>query len=378
MSLTFYQSSYRLSENLAEENDAFSTLEEIKTAYLASEEEQGKENCPSEEQIGRIIRQIFPDVTRKQRTVIVSGSKKRLWGYSLGLQKVKRASHITKKELDVKHISSLAKHCLVNHDGWRAGSDTSRYVQLLYDKNVWRNEESVAIVLQLFGDSQYEISLNHGKVPAALLKKYYFMPTTVESLANLLKILSKLTLCRGFPVKNEKSSLNREGIIMGKACRWRDDCGPPELRHHSVKCWGLVSFPNTLTNDKMCKECSKVKINCQHKLKTENDVHKKPHKNHRESYMTAEEKDQKLTNLIHELSKKKRKLSYYKEKINKFEVELDNTTSNDMENIFSGIKLDDVPDQMKIFWEGQKKALQCKGKTGYRWDTRSVLIKCMS
>ena len=49
LSLTFYQSSYRLSENLADENDAFSTLED---AYLVSEEQQGKKNCSSEEQIG--------------------------------------------------------------------------------------------------------------------------------------------------------------------------------------------------------------------------------------------------------------------------------------------------------------------------------------
>ena len=52
LSLTFYKSSYRLSENLADESDAFSTLEEVKTAYLVSEEQQGKKNCSSEEQIG--------------------------------------------------------------------------------------------------------------------------------------------------------------------------------------------------------------------------------------------------------------------------------------------------------------------------------------
>eukprot|EP00112_Aurelia_sp_Birch-Aquarium-sp1_P018929 Seg4595.3 transcript_id=Seg4595.3/GoldUCD/mRNA.D3Y31 product="hypothetical protein" pseudo=true protein_id=Seg4595.3/GoldUCD/D3Y31 len=74
---------------------------------------------------------------------------------------------------------------------------------------------------------------------------------------------------------------------------------------------------------------------------------------------------------------KNRKLSYYHEKLNRFEVELDKETNNDMENIFSGIKLDDVPDQMKSFWEGQKKALQCKGKTGYRWDTRYVSMQVL-
>ena len=172
-----------------------------------------------------------------------------------------------------------------------------------------------------------------------------------------MKFLDSSFVCHGFHADFEFADerIAKHHIIT-------EDYDISEERAFSIRCEVLTNSAGL-----RCSKCSEEKKRLDKKISRRmlaKDKPLPPFLNHR--YMTREQILEKLEREKHRrLSEEKQR-----ERIQSQMLELEEEDHDDMVEIMSRVNKDDVPEDMLLFWDEQKKILQTESKSRYRWHPK--------
>lgn len=188
---------------------------------------------------------------------------------------------------------------------------------------------------------------------------------SVRDLDNLMLLISLSDLCRGFVVLSERVSRDTNGQKTGACQRWSSDQNNTyENRHQSLCCKGLIHISK---KSLICSSCNTIRENW-HKILRVNPVRVQSNENlkreRREDTMDRTELVQKLKEDRRLKNNALRRETNLRKKINEGMLMFDDEDREDGE--------DKVPENFKLMWKEQAKALSVKGSSGNRWHPMQV------
>ena len=163
--------------------------------------------------------------------------------------------------------------------------------------------------------------------------------------------ISNLSICNSFAVK---PFANRVGEIVGTTIGW-ESCETKEMRHRPNTCALILN-----SHESMCKSCSSIKVNSFYKtLKHDDKENISTSSKKRESYMTPDEIKEKLSQ-----EKKRRRIvdrrQYQCEKLLSEMKTMDENDCDDVREIFDGINMEELGEDMVISVGGTKASIDGK------------------
>lgn len=329
-----------------------------------------KENCPRENELGRLIKRVFPVVKKIQKTVQDDGTKKKCWFYN-NLVKSCSNTSLTWNNLIAnaysppkpatssmhwiqnKCCSDFIQWMIIPSDGTCAGKRLIRELRL-YKNHVYE--------FYIMSKKVNNISFGHGVETFTLTKEF---------LDNLFEFCAVVPICKGFEVEVEKNTHNKNGNIAGSSQRWEFSNSEGEtittLRHSSENCSMIL---NAKGHSTMCKSCANIKLNSFYKTLKPDVVVSVGEKRKRESYMDAEE----LKHKLHEEKKRRtnaeRREKYVKDKLLSEMKVFQASDHSDFRIMFDNIDESSLDPEMKLFWEVQRDILQTPNSKGYKWHPK--------
>lgn len=312
-------------------------------------------------ELGRLVKYALPWAKKVKTTVDVNGLKKRAHIYKDFGTSVCAFELIAWDDLKT----------YVPPDGfgkwskWSLSQLTENFVEWvsvsLVDKY---NGQKIIREVKIFNDFKFELYVRSTKVTnlpvknILINKKYY--------LDNVFMLINNLSMCKGFAVKTRKNTTNRSGETIGTTFDWESG-ETKEMRHRAISCALILN-----SHEIMCKSCSSIKVNSFYKTLKHDDNENLPvcsSLNKRESYMTPDEIKEKLVQ-----EKKRRKIAdrrqhQHKKVISEMQT-MDKDDSADVQHIFDSVKLEELDDDMVLFWEAQRQALLAKDSRGNRWHPK--------
>ena len=315
-----------------------------------------KENCPRENELGRIILRIFPEVKKVQKLNHEDGMKKKCWRYS-NIKKCDPPTPLTWANLAETYSPpkpTTSSMC------WVQNKRCSDYVQwmIIPSDNTCgcrqlirelRLHNNLVFELYVMSKKVDTISLGHGVQTFMLTKGF---------LDNLFQYCAIAPLCRGFEVEVEKNTHDRHGNVIGSSELWEFASRSGEtissLRHSSHRCALILDVTRHST---ICTSCANIKFNSFYKtLKPEDgNVSKKinelKHKVHieKEKRIRAEKRE-----------------DYAKEKLLTETKVFNESDHSDFKVMFDNLEENSLNLDMKIFWHVQHDILQTRSPKGYR------------
>lgn len=141
-----------------------------------------------------------------------------------------------------------------------------------------------------------------------------------------------------------------------------DTAGLCKLRGFSPQCQVLTN-----SSGKQCHNCYKTKdrIDLKNQRRASKQyAHVEPTTNHR--YMTKEEMAQKIANEKAKYLHEKR----LRERFEKELLEMEKSDHADLSTLMDQVSKKDIPNDMLLLWEEQKKILTTTSQSRYRWHPR--------
>lgn len=324
-----------------------------------------KENLPNENELGRIVRGIFPGVKKTKITVEIDGSTKKRWLYS-NLVECESQTKLAWNDIITSYSPPKPETSLMCWVQNKCGSDCVQWMIIPSDCTC--DGKRLIRELKLYKNSSCEFYVMSQKVSNGSFGHNVetFIPTK-EFLDNLFEFCAAIPICRGFEVDVEKSTHDRHGNIVGSAKRWGStSTDQTSLRHSSENCCMVLSVTG---HSVICKCCANVKFNSFYKTLKPRDVNV-DHKRKRESFMTQEE----LLNKLHEEKKQRinaeRREKCAKEKVLEQMKVFHSDDHSDFKTLFDKIEESSLNSEMKLFGEVQRDVLATPNPKGYRWHPK--------
>ncbi|CAB4043602.1 Hypothetical predicted protein, partial [Paramuricea clavata] len=188
---------------------------------------------------------------------------------------------------------------------------------------------------------------------------------------SLFDALNDRILCKGFPISCEKIARDAKGYAVGITEEWHSGVigTAPMLHLRSLNCKVLLQRNYNRTNSLLSavKRNSTLSTN-----EKSNFVAKK-----RESYMSQDELKKKLQEEQNRRRNAERRLNYMKDKMENEMKSFTDEDHIDFLHMFQKVDQDTLNEDMKIFWEAQRKALEQKNLNGHRWHPKVIRL-CLS
>ena len=364
-----------------------------------------KENRYVFSELGKLLKQVFPNVEKKRITVECGGMRRREWVYcGIMLKQVSSTVSTFRKNVEMPYCKNVplastedGNRPSIRYDtiwskipeyfkvykGWimmeSPDSDCTtspeKYEWVYGNDKVKHQNTKVIRELKVTKDLDFSLSVSGKQVPPhAIPLALNGCSGDIEALGRLLSYCASVRLCTGFDVEVKKETFDRKGNVIGENTEWQflDEQGQwkGKTRHQAKNCDLLL-----LTNSKhqvLCNKCSSIKHNSfYHRLQPSNSTTTPSNKKFkRESYMSVNEKMAKLSEEKNRRRKAEKRESYLREKIEKGMKEFgeeDNKDFTDMMNLVEENKLDD---DMKLFFKIQRENLGKKSSKGYRWHPK--------
>ncbi len=178
-------------------------------------------------------------------------------------------------------------------------------------------------------------------------------------------MLDSCELCKGYePVAGEKISTCLQHNLYSVT---NNTCNE-EIRAFSIDCLIL----NKTNGGKRCANCYNL---------TRVDRQRKKRKSTRgeiinikcnRRWLEKEDIEKQLDDCRREKRNAIEREKYWREKFHSESINVEDEDHKDLTSIFDGVDSEDVPDDMKSFWEQQKKILNTASPHGYRWHPKYV------
>ena len=231
-----------------------------------NKENGSKISVPSEE-IGRMIKLVFPGSLRQKRRFDNGFEQKtRKYGYT-DLDKISsglcpQAISGERQESENSVINYLKQF---NPLGWSApvlSTSCTSVEWVLVKPNVSDNHR-IVISIEVTAEAGFKIRVGRNQLPqyiADALQPSKEELFSKEVLQNLFTFIRNCNVCSGFAVATNKVSRSQTGKTIGKPFMFKESTtAKPVQKHMSIDCETLiVQFTG---NTKMCKNCSKIKHN---------------------------------------------------------------------------------------------------------------------
>lgn len=335
-------------------------VEDLLQHYL--KDGPSKENFyPSHYEICRIVKRIFP---------IIKESKTR---QKDELKRMKVYINIARYDILQNCPLSLSFEYVKTtyqpkHGFYRSAQSPSDAVILFVHVNSRHRCGGNPVVIELTIHENLDFQVNiAGKRVATY--NHLSRLSSVRDLDNLMLLLSVSDLCRGFVVSSERGSRDINGQTTGVCERWSSDQNNTfENRHQSLYCERLIHISK---KSMICRSCNTIrenwhKILCADPVKVQSKE-KLNKRKRREDAMDRSELVQKLKEERRLKNNSLRREKYLQKKINEGMLVFDDEDSDDFTKIFEKVAEDKVPENFKLMWKEQAKALSVKGSSGNRW-----------
>lgn len=196
---------------------------------------------------------------------------------------------------------------------------------------------------------------------------------TKEYLDNVFEFCAVVSQCKGFEVKIDGPVKNKQGAVIGVTEQWQinDDNGEkiPTLRHRAVDCTMICN-----EHESKCRNCENIRTHCHRRLSNvQCNSDEKQAKKKRLSYMSPEE----LTSRLQEeqiraknAEKRAARATEVKKEIKSEMEKFSEDDHNDFKSMFERMEGNNIPDEMRMFWEAQKEVLENPDARGNRWHSK--------
>lgn len=316
-----------------------------------------KENILFEDcELGRIVKEIFPDAKRSQRRV----NGKKTWHYTLSCASSDSSDSVEWENLPNQTSAEV---------GWQLTSTTGEYHEWIkVVSQDLRDGNRVLQEIKIFRDWNFTVHVNNKDISKADLG----IPNLRASrrlIQRLFNVLNTSSYCGGYEVSAKRITKDVKGNVTGITEEWSTRVGGDVSFHHrSVNC--RVILPNDFRSSSRlyCENCAKLKKNCTSKNVIVEGAKPAPKK--RESFMSEEELREKLQEEKARRRNAERREKYLREKINEDMKTFGLEDHNDFTHMFHMVEKGSLNEDMKLLWEEQEKALHAKSSKGYRWHPK--------
>ncbi|XP_020911962.1 uncharacterized protein LOC110249721, partial [Exaiptasia diaphana] len=186
--------------------------------------------------------------------------------------------------------------------------------------------------------------------------------------------------CKGFEVKIQGPVKNKEGAVIGVTEHWEiNDVSGAKiqcLRHRAVGCSMICN-----ERESKCRNCENIRSHCHRRLNNvECSSDEKQVKKKRLSYMSQEELTSRLQAEQTRAKNAERKAERAKDRKKEIEEEMEQFTEddhNDFKDMFERLEGNNIPEEMRMFWEAQKEVLEKTDARGNRWHSKIISL-CLS
>lgn len=178
----------------------------------------------------------------------------------------------------------------------------------------------------------------------------------LEQASQLMLYLDSTYVCHGFDAQHYLNLQSKNSTL--HTVTFSDLL--VEERMFSAECQVITD-----ATGKLCDKCKMERKN----VKLRSDRHNASdglmpaHCNHR--YMSRAE-------LVRKINKKRMSEQRLRKKIQKEMIDMEENDSNDLQTMMGTITKKDIPDDIQLFWEEQKKILKTDSKSQYRWHPRYI------
>ena len=327
---------------------------------------QAKENCPDLKPVdasafGRVIRKVFPNVTKTKRRTERGKPATRVY---LGLKKNDYPLDCDSCPPDIPSWSSFALNYMYSHPEWLKSNVSANAVEFIRVVPLVCNDRKVLQEVAIFKDWSFELKVVGKIVSKENIDNIVSELSKKSSLDILLSVLSKVNICKGFPCSNGEI-LKRSSVELVTEKWILDKREIVEFRVRSPEC-SLVYAPTSKCA--RCEKCYGLKRSTRAAAQEQSHGHVEKEKSRKpETLMSREE----LIEKLHDQKKKRVNLER-REKYRRIELEMKEFEESDHEDFvsFNDVVKEELPEGMRIFWEAQADALHNKGPTGHRWHPK--------
>ena len=321
-----------------------------------------KENsCPSHHEICRIVKRIFPMIKESK---IRQKDELRRKKVSINIERNDILQNFPVGLLSFEYVKNIYQP---KHGFYRSAQIHADAAVLFVHVNCRHRcgGNPVVIELTIHEDLDFQVNIA-GKSVATY--NHLSRLVSLRDLDNLMLLISASDLCRGFVVSSERVSRDTNGQTTGVCKRWSSDQNNTyENRHQSLCCERLIHISK---KSLICSSCNTIrenwhKILCVDPVKVQSKENLK--RKRREDTMDRTELVKKLKEERRLKNNALRRETYLRKKINEGMLMFNDEDSDDFTKVFEKIGEDNVPENFKLMWKEQAKALSVKGSSGNRW-----------
>ena len=291
---------------------------------------------------------------KKVRTRVFQGLRKRI--ETLTQTKANTWSHM------YTNAQQLAK------PGWSVVKHTPDSMSFVRVENVRFDNQTVITDINLCKESGKIITnISYQKRQMARgdidsMEKIFHAESIQAKIKLWMDYIDRSYVCQGFVVK-ETDEVHGDPVSKHSVTYAEDGIEETQMRGFSSNC-------KLLSNSKgeCCSICSKTKDNLRRKHSRQEECRDRPlipqSCNHK--YMSREQ----LLFKVEHLQKLRTAENKKREKIQTEMLEVDVEDHEDLFSILKNVEKKDVPDDMLLFWEEQKKILETPNNRRYRWHPK--------
>jgi hypothetical protein len=353
-------SSDRILQNYSEVPNQYVRVEDLLQHYL--KDVASKENFyPSHYEICRVVKRIFPMIKESKTRPKEDELKRNRVYINIARYDILQNCPLS---LSFEYVKTTYQP---KHGFYRSAQSPADAVVLFVHVN-WRHRcggNPVVIELTIHEDLDFQVNIAGKRVATY---NHLSRLSSVRDLDNLMLLVTVSDLCRGFVVSSERASRDINGQTTGVCERWSSDQNNTfESRHQSLYCERLLHIAK---KSLICHSCNTIRENwhkslCADPVKVQSKENLKSKR--REDTMDRAELIQKLKEERRLKNNALRRERYLQKKINEGMLVFDNEDNDDFTKIFEKVGEDKVPDNFKLMWKEQAKALSVKGSSGNRW-----------
>lgn len=319
-------------------------------------------------ELGRIVREVFPDIKRVQKRV----KGRPTWHYNLVEIPISRDLDAGSSPVVCDKIEWLDLPNKITQFNWQLTSISDEFYKWIkLDTQALCDGVHVLSEVKIFKSWNFTVHVHNKEINKEDLGIYDLMASW-RLISRLFNLLNMSTLCKGYLVPLKKTTKDLRGEITGRTEEWRSrESGTVEFNHHSINCRIIQPSDFKSSTRIYCDNCAKLKKNSQG---FSQEVRKAASRK-RESYMTEAELKTKLQEEKNKRRNAERREKYLREKINKEMKTFDLEDHKDFTNMFRMVEAGKLNPEMKLFWEEKEKAMLSKGPKGYRWHPKYDKLK---
>lgn len=259
----------------------------------------------------------------------------------------------------------------ITQDGWQTTVNNQRSVSFVRIEKIeydgarattevnfkYAVEERAVLVKLKYHEREISLESFHG------LENQLQQLKLMDKVRFVLCFVDKSTICPGFLCDIKDDTPLSDSYISHNVLDVTDPVKVPLKRYFSSKC--LVMTDNLKSESGCCICCKSAKDQMEKIKRRRQSVEPiKSNTNHR--YMSREE-------ILDKLSQEKRRRmreQAVRERVEREMLEMTEEDHGDLKNIMANVDEKDVPDEMSVLWEQQKKVLAASSSRAYRWHPK--------